>query len=563
MSRLDLLRWRPSLAAAFALIGALVVATLLATIALVSVTAGDLDESNAPGEALARLRHESLASSIFDREALLAPPSEKKHAEAEARSQHAHVRRLLDAIPAVCDLEPDERALYLQAEAGWRSREQLAHAAFELPEPTSPADARARWALHEELARSTHAFNDRLQDLARAMQRGTRRVARTLRITALVLSALTLIILPGGALFIRDMVIRPLRRLLDAEESVARGRLDVRVPLDGLAEVREISYGFNEMIASLRARHEEVKQKQALLGRRERALHRRNRELAAANGELDAFAYAASHDLRAPLRGIESMARFLWEDVGEKLDPEARDKLDRIRRAARRLHLLIDSLFEVARAGRDLGAVEDVPLSECVADALDALQGPLREARGEVHVEPDLPVVRGDRTRLTQVLQNLIGNAIKYSSGKDRTPRIEIGARVEGAGVGGAAAPGPPRDREGDGAAGAPDGGPRRSQPSGSVVALFVRDNGIGIPEDQHQRIFQLFRRLHRDDEYEGTGVGLSIVQRVVHAHGGSVSVASTPGEGACFTIRLPRYPPRALPGQARGPSPGIREEAA
>ncbi|MEZ0228438.1 MAG: ATP-binding protein, partial [Planctomycetota bacterium] len=303
------------------------------------------------------------------------------------------------------------------------------------------------------------------------------------------------------------------RRLLAAEASVARGRLDVRVATRGLAEVRELAYGFNEMVSALRSRAEEVKQKQALLGRRERALHRRNKELASANAELDAFAYAASHDLRAPLRGIESMARFLWEDVGAQLDPEARDKLDRIRRAARRLHQLIDSLFEVARAGRELGEVREVSLGDCLEDAVDALQGGIRDSKAEVEVKSDLPSVWGDRTRLSQVLQNLLGNAIKYSSGAGRTPHIEVGARVE---------------------------------ESGDVVALWIRDNGIGIPEDQHQRIFQLFRRLHRDEEYEGTGVGLSIVQRVVHAHGGDVSVSSVPGEGSIFTIRLPRHPPRA-----------------
>src|SRR5207248_7578055 len=134
---------------------------------------------------------------------------------------------------------------------------------------------------------------------------------------------------------------------------------------------RDLAAGFNEMVAALRQRDVLVREKQVLIAGRERALNARNKELAAANAELDAFAYAASHDLRAPLRGIESMARFLWEDVGERLDPEARDKLDRIGRASRRLHELIDSLLEVARAGRALGEVATVSLEDCVHEAIE------------------------------------------------------------------------------------------------------------------------------------------------------------------------------------------------
>lgn len=512
MSAIDFLRRPPSLAAAFALVGSLVVAALLATIALVVLTARELDQNAGPAEELARLRHESLASSIFDRQALLAPAPMAPEVIGSARAEHLRLRQLMEDVrgPAF-DIE--ERGLHQRMLDAWRTREALALAAFESPRGATPLEEQIRWELHEDLARATHAFNDRLQELNDAVQASTRRAARTLKLTAIGLSAIAIALVGGGALFVRRTIIRPLRRLLAAEASVARGRLDVRVATRGLAEVRELAYGFNEMVSSLRSRAEEVKQKQVLLGRRERALHRRNKELASANAELDAFAYAASHDLRAPLRGIESMARFLWEDVGEQLDPEARDKLDRIRRAARRLHQLIDSLFEVARAGREIGEVSEVSLADCFEDALEALQGPIRDAKAHIEVTSELPSVWGDRTRLAQVLQNLLGNAIKYSSGAGRTPRVEVGARVE---------------------------------ESSDVVALWIRDNGIGIPEDQHQRIFQLFRRLHRDGEYEGTGVGLSIVQRVVHAHGGDIAVTSAPGEGSCFTIRLPRHPPRA-----------------
>jgi signal transduction histidine kinase len=513
VSLVAFLRRPPSVEAAFAVMGALVVAVVLATFALVAVTATDVEQSAEPTDRLARLRHEATAAAVFDRQALLAPASEVVRATAEARAAQARFRGQLRAIAADSDFDPEQQVLYESAVRAWDEREALAGAAFAWPRDTSELGEHVRWQLCEALARATHAFNDRLQDLSIAFRAGPLRALRTLRLVSIALCGAALAIVAGGALFVRRTVLAPLRRLLAAEASVARGHLDLRVPTGGLAEVRELAFGFNEMVSALRARAEEVKQKQTLLGRRERALHRRNKELASANAELDAFAYAASHDLRAPLRSIESMARFLWEDVGEKLDPEARDKLDRIRRASRRLHQLIDSLFEVARAGRELGEVRDVPLGDCLDEALFGLQGAIREAGADIQIVSELPTVRGDRDRLVQVVQNLLGNAIKYSAGPDRTPRIEVGARNE---------------------------------EEGNVVALWVRDNGIGIPEDQHQRIFQLFRRLHREGEYEGTGVGLSIVQRAVHAHGGDVSVASVPGEGSCFTVRLPHEPPRA-----------------
>jgi len=514
----------PSLGAAFSLVGVLVFGALVATISLIVLEARELEETAVPIDVLARIRHGAVASAIFDRQALIAPEAVRARTVAEARLEHERVRAAIGSLENESNLTDEERRLYEDVRNAWRRRVVLAEEAFRWPAPL-PRDADGRWASYEELAAATHGFNDRLQSFALAMQESTRLTARSLKLLALGLAFFALVAVGGGGLFLRGTVLRPLRRIVEAEERVASGRLDVSVPVRGLAELRALATNFNAMVAALRARADEARGRQALLARRERTLHRQNRELASANAELDAFAYAASHDLRAPLRGIESMARFLWEDVGEKLDPEARDKLDRIRRAARRLHQLIDSLFEVARAGRELDVKEEVSLADCLDDALAALEGPIRESGAEVVVDGELPTMTGDPTRLAQVLQNLVGNAVKYSAGPGRKPRVEIGGRLED---------------------------------DGAVVALWVKDNGIGIPEDQHRRIFQLFRRLHREGEYEGTGVGLSIVERIVHAHGGAVSVESKPGEGATFTVRLPRQPPpaRQAPREAEPPPP-------
>jgi signal transduction histidine kinase len=504
------LRRPPSLALIAALVAALGASAILAAVALVLVTAHELEQASHPTRSFARLRQAVLASTLLDREALLAPAPEHDEMIARSHTEHAAVTASLRAALADPALPDRERRLLTALVPLWEERRRLSEELldrFSPPERLTPGDRPQRLALSEKVSNAIRAFSMPLEAVIFGFEQETREMAAALELAAIVVSIVGLALLATAAFLARSMLILPLRQLLAAEASVARGRLDVRVATGGPTELRELAFGFNEMVSSLRARADEVKQKQELLTGRERALHVRNKELAAANAELDAFAYAASHDLRAPLRGIESMARFLWEDVGEKLDPEARDKLDRIRRASRRLHQLIDSLLEVARAGRELGAVEEVDLADCIHEAIDALAGPIHDAAATVVVGPEFPSVQGDRTRLVQVFQNLVGNAVKYSSRTDRKPLVEIGSRLED---------------------------------EGGVVAVFVRDNGIGIPEHQHQRIFQLFRRLHREGEYEGTGVGLSIVQRIVNAHQGEVSVESSPGRGSCFTVRLP-----------------------
>lgn len=500
----------PSLRRAFVTTGALLGAAVLSTIVLVLAAARALDRSTSPLVDATEVRHAAVNASVLEAQARHLPREALVHAESEIEAAQAAVRKELTELiggirAARLDALPEAEALVPL----WDQRCLLARDVIRMTSSEGATAARS-----PELARRTleldsavQGWNDRMQAIVVALDRSARRSISTLEYATLGTSALALGLLAVGAVFSRREILRPLQRLAAAEASVARGRLDVRMDTRGVAEIRELALGFNEMVASLRARATEVRAQQELLTRRERALDRRNRELAAANAELDAFAYAASHDLRAPLRGIENMARFLSEDVGAALDDEARDKLERIRRAARRLHQLIDSLLDVARAGRELGPRESVSLGDAAALALESLDAQVRDSNAVVEVARDLPSVPGDRTRLVQVLQNLLSNAIKYASGPGRTPRVSVGGRLEDA---------------------------------GEVVAFWVEDNGIGIPEDQHRRIFQLFRRLHRESDYEGTGVGLSIVQRAVQAHGGSIQVESAPGRGARFTVRLP-----------------------
>jgi PAS domain S-box-containing protein len=226
-------------------------------------------------------------------------------------------------------------------------------------------------------------------------------------------------------------------------------------------------------------------------------------ELEAKNAELERFTYTVSHDLKSPLITIKGFLGFLREDA-EKGDTQHLTKdMERISAASDKMQILLNELLELSRIGRLANPSEFIPFEALVNEAMELVQGRI-EARGvQIDVQPDLPNVYGDRRRLIEVLQNLIDNAAKFM-GDQPKPRIEIGLREHGE-----------------------DGKP----------IFFVRDNGIGIAPEYHERIFGLFNKL--DAQAEGTGAGLSIVKRIIEVHGGRVWVESEAGKGATFLFSL------------------------
>jgi PAS domain S-box-containing protein len=247
--------------------------------------------------------------------------------------------------------------------------------------------------------------------------------------------------------------------------------------------------------------------------RAEHAVAEHARRLAASNAELESFAYVASHDLKEPLRGISAYADMLLEDLGPVAGPPERDKLETLVRLCTRMYELLDSLLELSRVGRADVALASTNLNEVVKDCLGQLVPRLE--KDQVHVEVgELPTLVCDRVRVTQVFSNLIVNAIKYNT-KDHK-KIEIGVL-----------PGEPVVGEAH---------PRAENPP----VLFVRDNGIGISTRHHDAVFRVFRRLHARDAFGGgTGVGLSIVKKIIQHHGGRIWLESTPGEGTTFYFTL------------------------
>jgi len=240
---------------------------------------------------------------------------------------------------------------------------------------------------------------------------------------------------------------------------------------------------------------------EAALAERTAQLERTNRELVVVNAELDDFTHIASHDLQEPLRTLVAFSDLLSKDLGPLLPPRAARDLGFITDAAKRMRTLIEDLLALSRAGRAAQKREKVFLDECAGRALEALAIRVKDTGAEV-ARDGLPDVWGDSTMLTQLYQNLIGNALKFCG--DRRPIIQLTCEQR-------------------------DGG----------QIFGVKDNGIGIEPKYAPQIFEPFRRLHGRAEYEGSGIGLAICRKIVERHGGKIWVESEPGKGAHFRFTI------------------------
>jgi len=248
----------------------------------------------------------------------------------------------------------------------------------------------------------------------------------------------------------------------------------------------------------------ERKASQAQIERLNRALMNHSDQLEAANKELEAFSYSVSHDLRAPLRHISGFVDMLQQHSGPALDERGQKCVNTIAASARRMSRLIDDLLEFSRMGRAEFGKARVPLDSLVAEVVRDMEGEAEGRRIDWRVAP-LPWVEGDPAMLRQVFINLISNALKYTRPRPEA-QIEIGARVE----------------------------------NGETV-VFVRDNGVGFSMEYVHKLFGVFQRLHRQEEFEGTGIGLANVRRIIHRHGGRTWAEAEVDRGASFYFSLPQ----------------------
>jgi len=254
------------------------------------------------------------------------------------------------------------------------------------------------------------------------------------------------------------------------------------------------------MVALLTERIEKVR----TLNKLNDELKREAIKLEDANNELEAFAYSVSHDLRVPLRAIDGFSRIVIEDYENELDEEGVRLLNIIRENTKKMGQLIDDILLLSRAGRQEMNITELDMTSLTKNIYNEFHQETQNRNIEFVVQ-DLPRVFGDRALMTQVLTNLIGNAIKFTNGSEN-PKIEVGYKEDD-----------------------------------DNYIFYVKDNGAGFNMKYYDKLFGLFQRLHSQEEFEGTGVGLSIVQRIISRHSGRVWGEGEVGVGATIYFSLPK----------------------
>lgn len=267
--------------------------------------------------------------------------------------------------------------------------------------------------------------------------------------------------------------------------------------------VSEMNQGGRRMFAGIirditdRRRYEEaLRQRASELAELAAALKRSNQE-------LDQFAYITSHDLKAPLRGIAHLSGWIEEDIGDKFTPEAHQQMDLLRGRVHRMEAMIDGILQYSRVGRIRSQPQTVDVDHLLAEIIDLIAPP---PEFHIEVEPGMPTLPAERLGLQQVFMNLIGNAIKHHHRRDGRITISV-------------------------------------KDAGEYCEFAVADDGPGIAPEFHEKIFVIFQTLAARDKVEGTGIGLSLVKKIIEDQGGTVRVESREGAGATFRFTWPKKP--------------------
>jgi len=303
---------------------------------------------------------------------------------------------------------------------------------------------------------------------------------------------------------LQKSISRPILALAETAKAISdRHDYSVRATKSDDDELGLLTDAFNHMLIQIQEQNSEITSFNQNL---EQKVIERTREIEIANKELEAFSYSVSHDLRAPLRSIHGYMNIFHEEYSDKFDDEARRLINIIVKNAKKMGQLIDDLLAFSRLGRKELAKQTISMKDMVRHVWEEQE----QLAGDRHIElvlKEIPEAYVDRATIRQLWVNLVSNAMKYTRHKEKAI-VEIG-----------------------------------SEEKEDKLTYYIKDNGAGFDMRYYDKLFGVFQRLHTDKEFEGTGVGLAIVQRIISRHGGVIWAEARPNEGATFFFSLSKSP--------------------
>lgn len=325
-----------------------------------------------------------------------------------------------------------------------------------------------------------------------------------LRAIGLTTVVITVAIL-ATVVLVRVMV-RPIERLAVATEEVSRGDFEHTVEAKSKDEIGILAGSFNKMMADLKRSREALQHRLEVEERITRELEKKTEELSRSNEELNALLYSIVHGMKAHAVSLQGLSILLMNEYGDGMDGNGKMYIGRIQKNSERMGALIEDLLKLSRIDRVKYQEERVNISDVISDVADEIAAELKERGTRLIVKDVMPEIRCDRSRIRQVFANLVDNANKFMGEGNQDPTIEVGYR----------------DQDGH-------------------HTFYVKDNGIGIDKEYHERIFEVLRRLD-DVETEGTGMGLAIVKKMVKSFGGKIWVDSAKGKGTTMYFTVPNH---------------------